>query len=497
MFKSRYNIEVEGNQRELLLFNASSGAFAVLRGGARLIYEKYEKGDFCKAKSVNSKYGIIEDDMDFLFGIDPGDNMDFGLDFGDEFDFPTNKLVPGKAYVDKLIEDGFITLLTPDEELWVEQERFRAIRHDSRELTICLAPSYKCNHACPYCDVRKHGARNSLMSEKVIDSVLEFILSRHESKPFEKLTVQWYGSGPSLCLDLVEHFSSILTSFCVAREIVYNSTMLDSCDSFVDASSVDTLVECGVTNAIVTMDVAGKQSDDAAPTHFSQAVQIFKKMLDRGIGVQVVCDVDSAGWPVYLELRRKLGKIGIPLRPAKHNDCYGTFGAEACGAPSNDFFMRDEFASACHKAMFDGKSGLNAIHELLHPCGKFCHGQVDSYMVVDAIGDVYKCDGAVGHAEHRKFNILDGVDLDAMRQITFDATTDEKCSQCKLMPVCQGSCYWERERTGTPCEQLFKTVASYLRYYRNMFGRMGYNEYVCLATSIPEEEVPSLKWPTK
>ncbi len=488
---------------ELLLFNAASGAFVTLRGGAKAIYSRYKQGDFCKARSIDSRYGVIEDDMDFLFGIDPSMNMDFGLDFGDDFDFPTDKLVPGKAYVDKMIEDGFITLLNPEEELWVQQDRFKAIKRDSRELTICLAPNYKCNHACPYCSVRKHGAHNSVMSEKVVDSVLEFILSRYESKPFEKLTVQWYGGGPALCLDLVEHFSSILLSFCTAREIVYESTVLAGCELLDDDDAVSTLKGCGVSRVIVTTDGIEKLHDSAvhdSAVHgsstsksFSHTMSKIRQMHEQGMDAQVVCSVDGGNWPVFLELRGKLAKDGIPLMPAKHNDCYGAFGSGACGVQSSEFFTREEFGTACRKMMFEGGAGLGAIRELLHPCGKFCHGQIDSYMVVDAIGDVYKCDGVIGQPEHKKFNILDGVDADAMRQTTFDATTDEKCSQCKLMPVCQGSCYWEREREGKPCDLLFNTVADYMLYYRKMLGRMGFNEYVRMAPPMSDAEVAALR----
>ncbi len=494
MFKSRYNIEVEGEAGELLLFNAASGAFVVLRGGAKIIYNKYKPGDFAKAKTINSRYGIIEDDMDFLFDIDPSENMDFGLDFGQDFDFPTNKLVPGKAYIDKLIEDGFITLLNPEEELQIQQKYFDSIKRNSREFTICLAPSYKCNHACPYCDVRKHGAKNSLMSKQVIEQVLNFILKKYESNPFEKLTVQWYGGDPALCIDLIEHFSEQLIPFCMAREIVYNSAIQTSYKSLAANNAVDHLTKCGISKAQISVDdiniLRGTTKSKSCPTHtFSDVMNKIRDMHSCGIEVQIICNIDGQNWPVFLELRKKLLNEGINLTTSIQTNNYGSFGLSVCRSENKEFLNRDEFWSACRKIMFENGSGTEAIQELLHPCGKFCHGQIDNYLVVDAIGDVYKCDGFVGDSKHKKFNILDGIDTSALQQITFNATTDKKCSQCNLMPVCQGSCYWERTRTGTPCNLLFRKVSDYLRYYRKMFGKMGYNEYIRMASSMSDSEV--------
>lgn len=496
MFKSRYNIEVEGEAGELLLFNAASGAFVVLRGGAKIIYNRYKQGDFSKAKNINSRYGIIEDDMDFLFDIDPCENMDFGLDFGQDFDFPTNKLIPGKAYVDKLIEDGFITLLNPDEELQIQQEYFNNIKRNSKEFTICLAPSYKCNHACPYCDVRKHNGKNSLMSKKIIEQVLAFILKKYQTNPFEKLTVQWYGGDPALCIDLIEYFSEKLIPFCISREIVYDSTILTSYKSITSNKAIDLLEKCGISRAQISVDdinvLRGSTKSKRGKIHtFSDVMKNIRDMNSHGIEVQIVCNTDGQSWPVFLELRKKLSNEGINLTSSIQSNNYGSFGLSACRKQNNDFLNRDEFWSACRKIMFESKNRTSAIQELLHPCGKFCHGQIDNYLAVDAIGDVYKCDGFVGDTKHKKFNILNGVNTSALEQITFNATTDEKCSQCKLMPVCQGSCYWERTRVGTSCDLLFRKVSDYLRYYRKMFGKMGYNEYIRMASSMSDSEVAS------
>ena len=100
---------------------------------------------------------------------------------------------------------------------------------------------------------------------------------------------------------------------------------------------------------------------------------------------------------------------------------------------------------------------------MLMPSPRFCSGQADNYFVIDLLGDVYACDGWVGDSAHAKFNLLDDPSTWKLHEVSFDPTHDARCSDCTLMPLCLGSCIWERELSGMPCHPYKTTIGDYLR----------------------------------
>ena len=86
------------------------------------------------------------------------------------------------------------------------------------------------------------------------------------------------------------------------------------------------------------------------------------------------------------------------------------------------------------------------------------------------LGDVYNCDGWVGDKSYTRFNLFDDRSTWKLQDITFDATRDEKCSACELLPLCYGSCLWERLLSGMPCHPFKTTIDKYLRVYRESLG---------------------------
>jgi len=62
--------------------------------------------------------------------------------------------------------------------------------------------------------------------------------------------------------------------------------------------------------------------------------------------------------------------------------------------------------------------------------------------------------------------------------VSFDPTRDERCSACELLPLCLGSCIWERELSGMPCHPFKTTIGDYLRLYRDCLGEVPLSEGV-------------------
>lgn len=455
MYRSRYNIEVEGDDGELLLFNSATGAFSVIKGSSRGMYDSYAEGDS---------------------------------------GFPEVQKARGRPLLDALASDGFLTLLTPGEELELQRQRFDAARASTDELALCIAPTYRCNQACPYCYVRELRKSTEVMSQETVDAICGFVADAWYEHPFKVLTVQWYGGDPSLCLDVVEDISQRLISFCDSHGADYLSVMTSNCTMLDSDEAVETLIRCRVSSVVVTIDGKEQTHNARRPAldggnSFERTMGAIRRMREHGILVQTVCNVDKKNWDEFLEMREKLEREGIALVPGKLNDYTGALNGNPLDPGEYDCFDHDEFSQIClDLTLQDGRS-LPEMRSMLHPCARFCRGQMDNYLVIDAFGDVYKCDGQMGREDGKLFNILDGVDREALRRITFDATRDPRCSECAFLPICQGSCYWERCCTDMECHPLKITVEGYIRHYRKLFDRMGMAEYMRVSPPLSDREV--------
>ncbi|MGI6217113.1 MAG: radical SAM protein [Coriobacteriales bacterium] len=452
MFKSRYNVEVERDSGEtlpeLLLFNTANGAFASLEGDALKSY---------------------------MMGTDLPDGG--------------------------LAKNGFLTPMSPEEELEIQRRNFDIARGGNGEFSICILPTYVCNYRCPYCYEVGHNSIGGKLTDEVADAIYKYMERSYAAKPFKVMTVQWYGGDPSLCLDVVESLSKRFIDFCDSHNVVYSAMMLTNCN-LIDEKAVDLLKRCKVTGVLVTIDgleethnkrrVAADGSNSFERN--MNAVHLFKQ---NGIDVFAGCNIDKVNWKEYPELKHMLmEKEGVSISANKLNDYGSTFGTGEFKEPDFDLFTHEEFFQAQHDLLAEEGLDAQTLRQMLRPVGRFCRGQLDSYINIDPTGDVYKCDGVVGEKDQVMFNILDeDVDpIQASKTVTFDATRDPKCSECNILPICQGSCYWERSRSGMPCHPLKTTMDQYLNDYRNCFDLNPDNreEFELLAQPFDPDDVLAL-----
>ena len=413
MRRSRYTTDVAGSGGKHLLFNAAYGTFLV-----------------------------ADDELynDFLAGGGGSSNM--------------------------LERMGFITELTPDEELDAQQALFDAQRADSSELSLVLAPTYACNYRCPYCYEQGHNSIKGIMNDEVIEGILAFVVRKFAQKPFERMSVQWYGGDPSLALDVVEKLSNRLLSFCESHEVEYHAMMLTNCN-LIDEAAVEMLRRVKIESAFVTIDgfenthnkrrVAANGSNS-----FERTIQAVRLFTDYGITVIASMNVDRVNWPEYRKLRDYLkDEFGVSLNCARLCDYGHFFGTREFKKPSFDLMSHDEFCKLAHETFAEGHPQACAIESRLAPAPRFCGGQKNDYFVIDTLGDIYLCDGYIGEQDHVVGSIFDesAVTIEAISHNPYE---NEQCRECEIVPLCQGNCDWERHRTGMICHPLRSTLKDYL-----------------------------------
>ena len=374
-----------------------------------------------------------------------------------------------------LSELGFLTDQTPEEEFAAVQARFDAARADRSALTLSFIPTYACNYRCPYCYEQGHNGITGKMDERTMAAIEDFVSRRFAEDGFGSLSVQWYGGDPSLALDVVEELSRRLITWCDANDVAYDAMMLSNAN-LIDDAAAELLARCRVGSVCLTIDgpeevhnrrrVAANGSNS-----YERNIAAARALRAQGIDIRAAMNVDKVTWPLYPEFRdRLLAEEGITLKPAKLCD-YGHFYGEApFAAPDFDLFTHEEYFQAQFEEFARNPHSAAELRSMLAPIDRFCTGNLDNYYVIDLLGDVYNCDGWVGDKSYVRFNLFDDPATWKLSDIVFDATRDERCSACTLLPLCFGNCYWERVCNGMPCHPFKTTIEGYLRIYRACFA---------------------------
>ena len=431
MNKTRYVVQADAADGAYLLYNVANGAFVELEDAARRVWE-------------NDVFGDGESDSS----------------------------EEGRRVIAELARLGFLTELDADGELARQQSAFDAARSETTGLTLSFIPTYICNFRCPYCYEIGHNKIQGKMDERTMDAIMEFVAFKYDQDRFRTLSVQWYGGDPSLALDEVEALTERLTAWCAEREVAYNALMLTNAN-IVDEAQADLIARCRISFVYLTIDgpeevhnrrrVAANGSNSYERT--IRAARLFR---ERGISLAATMNADKVNAPLFGELRAKLfEEEGIALSMAKLND-YGHFFGEApfC-SPDFDLFAHEEFVQTQLEEFAKVQHTASELRDMLRPIRRFCTGQLDNYFVIDLLGDVYNCDGRVGEADYVRFNLFDDRSTWKLHEVSFDATRDEKCSACELLPVCLGNCIWERSQSGMPCHPFKLAIGDYLGIYRD------------------------------
>ena len=447
MHASRYVVEVAGDAGELLLYDTATGAFAAL-----------------------------------------SDEAADGWRMGEG------------PFAADLARAGFLTELTPEQELAQQQEAFDRTRADVNALALNFVPTYACNYRCPYCYEKGHNGIEGKMDATVMDAIMRLVELIHTRDGFKELTVQWYGGDPSLVLDVVEELSARLIAWCGEWVVAYKAMMLSNAN-LIDEAAAELIARCRISSVLLTIDgpeevhnrrrVAANGSNS-----YERNIEAARCLRANGVRVCATMNVDKVNWPLYADFRDKLfAEEGILLSPGKLCDYGHFYGQAPFAAPDFDLFTHEEFAQArLEQYAREGHTAAD-FRAMLAPANRFCTGQFDNYFVIDLLGDVYNCDGWVGDRSHVRFNILDDPDTWLLSDITFDATRNAQCSACNLLPVCQGNCIWERICNGMPCHPLKTTIDGYLKLYRACFGEFE-GPFVLLAPPLTPQALDGMSWGT-
>ncbi len=386
------------------------------------------------------------------------------------------ELVAGEgSCVQQLADAGFM-LEHADDEIDLQRVHFQKDIHATDTFGMVLAPGYACNFACPYC-YQQGLHKTGKMTQEMLERIMKLVEAYYERDHFENFYLGWYGGEPLLYLDVIEAFSQMILPFCDERGI---STRMDliSNTSLATPEVARRLAECRVDFAMCTfegmrdMQNARRLSRNGEDT-FESVLQGMENFRDAGIKAMVMANLDKNNASDLDDLQELFAEKGFEFNYDMLKDYYNDYALGGHTCPGIDLFTEDEYAKFSHdRFLKEVPQQAQTFAGMFTPVRNYCRRYLENYLVIDGEGDVYKCDGWMGHEDWKLFSVFDDVDVNNLRTSTYDPHDDPECATCRVLPLCRGYCRWEREAMGF-CSMFKRNTEDYVRDYRACFGDTG------------------------
>jgi uncharacterized protein len=363
----------------------------------------------------------------------------------------------GPGFHDDLVKDGF---LVPDgcEELEQIETLHNALKMQRQHsIGLTIVPTLDCNFRCTYCFSY---ARPERMSAQVQEALLRFVEARLPDAG--SLSVAWYGGEPTLCLDTIEALSTQLRDACERHGARYLPASIVTNGYLLTEKVAQRLKAAGITQAQVTLD--GDRDTHNGRRPLQGGVGTFDRILDNvaaardilAITIRINVDRSNAGTAVAaLDALVEHGLQGMPAYFG-HVKPY----TEACAGMASDCFSDDEFGelnlTLTRQAI---ARGFASLHRPELQLGGVCGAESESSYLIAPDGLLFRCwaQASLG-AEHAIGNIFD--DRITLRQeenlrrfVDWNPLADERCRECRVLPICMGGCPYQRLNgsTGANC----------------------------------------------
>ncbi len=376
-------------------------------------------------------------------------------------------------YADVFAQAGFV-VADAQAEIDFMRDQFNKDKDNRDVLSLCLAPTYRCNLACSFCYEREQDIPGH-MSQEVLEGIVAFVERVYRRNAFERLFITWYGGEPVLCLDVIEKLSDRLVGFCAKNEIGYAAEIISNA-TLVDAAVADRLAACRVTHALPTF--AGcrdlhncRRTDKAGGDSFEMTKKGIENLRAAGIVSGIAVNVDKRSIDDYRSLRSWVReREGLSIFPAMIRDYLGNFDKGQLEEGEYNLFSREEFSRVAYRLHEEDGFTADTLRGLLSPIRNFCRGQLENYFVIDSQGDVYKCDGWMGYGEHALGSVLEGAAMSGSVTAPYNPMDDTLCRMCSVLPLCKGQCAWDRALFEEGCHPFKYTIGEYVKAYRDCFG---------------------------
>lgn len=387
---SFYNSFVPFDKKYVILYNACSGFYALLRPGTYKLLMEQSAEELCTQNAelyaILCKYRcIVEDDVDEL-----------GM---------------------------------------VQAMRFRAC-YQSSDYQLIINPTMDCNLGCWYC-YESH-IKDSELSQETAERIIRHLHVRYAQNPFKTLNVSFFGGEPLLKESIVCYLLQESKAFCDAHNIDMTVGFTTNCTVLSD-SMLNVLKNYKVDFQI-TLD-GDKTKHDTVRHYKNSDLGSYEKIMSNlhrianTLNNYVVCLRINCDDHTLDHAQELLDSIDFVDPQHFFIRLHKVWQVDSSDIDYGRFI---EFIAMAHK------KGIYAeFHPLTAMKDHVCYADIYGCMVVNYDGNVFKCTArkfSVENAEGvltQDGSVLWNVEKTQRRMSCFAPVV---CRKCKLYPSCQGFC---------------------------------------------------------
>lgn len=313
-------------------------------------------------------------------------------------------------------------------------------RYNKDSLGLTIATTQACNFVCPYCYEKGIDFKN--MNDETICNIITFI--KNNINPNTSLDITWYGGEPLLSMDVIEKISEEIFTFInidkYSASIITNGYLLTR-------DYAKKLNKYKIKTAQITLDGPPIIHDSrrklaSGKGTFYKIIENIKNSYDL-IDITIRVNLDSTNKNYINELVTILKENDIYdkifLYIAKVDD-------HSEDRKNKSILNYEEFADL-HNKFTENNKNFNNI-PLINP--NICVSVNANGFVIDPDGNLYKCWDEIGRKEGIIGNVNTGFEFNETFFFynNYNPFDDEKCLQCKLLPICMGGCPFQKRKRG-------------------------------------------------
>ncbi|MDR1347569.1 MAG: radical SAM protein [Prevotellaceae bacterium] len=347
--------------------------------------------------------------------------------------------------------------------------KFDEMSQNNSILLSTIQPTANCQLDCHYCG-QVHS--NVIMSDEILQKMLGRIKHIILTNPnYKTVCITWYGGEPLMALDCICKFYEDMFKFCEENSINYISDIITN-GLLLTLENFEILMKCKITSIQITIDGPKETHDKRRITKngkgsfdmiFNNLCKVVHSEIYSLYKPKIILriNIDSTNYeevPILIDFLKKnniFNKVNVFFAPIIE---WGDNEADKVSLTTKEFAEKEiEWLILLYQ---NGQ-----IHKELLPIRKSLNCMVnDKYAEdYDSFGNIFPCYEFAYTPIYQNDDCIEGnVENDTKPEDKKIAkirnfkneflATKNKCTKCKFLPVCYGSCpkKWRKGADGCP-----------------------------------------------
>lgn len=362
--------------------------------------------------------------------------------------------------------------------------RKEIVEADHGITAITIAPTMECNARCYYCFEK--GARMGTMSEETADAVADFLIKECTEG---ELYIAWFGGEPLMAPEIISRINTALVNSGIKVESTVTTNGI-----LIDEEMIRRFREWNVTRVQITLDGIGEDYNNTKrfvlpiEDPFSRILQSIDLSIESGISVHLRVNYKSTSYDTVKETMTflherygsydKLYLYGVPLDLpqikgySEFDENEGNIFLQVLDDSLRKGYENDELNFRSLRVSEDYNPALGNL--MIAPFPANCFMVNRHRYVIDDTGKLYKCQKHLGKEKFSCGDVFSGPDKNEIYDFyVTEQFHDENCTQCAMLPICQGGCNANRLLYGNkfacpPSKSIVEKLV--MKYYQYVTG---------------------------